>query len=82
MSIQRYRTNHIDGDYYETPEGEFVTYADHVAEVERMRAACIAAVEEFFRMPIDEQITEWVDTYGEAEWFDQACLAALRKVQP
>lgn len=33
MSIQRYRTNHISGDYYPENGGELVLYADHVAAV-------------------------------------------------
>lgn len=33
MSIQRYRTNHIDGDYGPVNDGELVLYADHVAAV-------------------------------------------------
>ena len=34
MSIQRYRTNHINGDYYPDNGGELVRYADHVAAME------------------------------------------------
>lgn len=33
--IQRYRTNHISGDYYVDPDGELVTYADHVEAVKQ-----------------------------------------------
>ena len=41
MSIQRYRTNHISGDYYPDNGGELVLHADHVAEVAAAQAASI-----------------------------------------
>lgn len=49
--IQRYRTNHISGDYYVDPDGELVTYADHVEAVRQaeQRGRGYGVVEGFTR---------------------------------